>query len=105
MTEAEFQKLVVFVTYMRDNYTRLKGITGTFGRNIEISNLTDEFGAGISVTNDGGSYHYTFSKNGNSNEYPVQSNWTHAAGTTLGDLNADSWVKFYAKCRGIILGL
>ena len=105
MTEAEFQKLVVFVTYMRDNYTRLKGITGTFGRNIEISNLTDEFGAGISVVNDGGSYHYTFSKNGNSNEYPVQSNWTHPAGTTLEDLSPDSWVKFYAKCRGIILGL
>ena len=105
MTEAEFQKLVVFVTYMRDNYTRLKAINGTFNRNIEISNLTDEFGVGISVTNDGGSYHYTFSKNGNSNEYPVQSNWTHAAGTTLGGLDADSWVKFYAKCRGIIIGL
>ena len=105
MTEVEFQRLVVFVTYMRDNFDRLKGITGTFGRNIEISNLTDEFGVGISVTNVGGSYHYTFSKNGNSNEYPVQSNWTHVAGTTLGDLNPDSWVKFYAKCRGIILGL
>ena len=105
MTEVEFQTLVTFVTYMRDNFDRLKGITGTFGRNIEISNLTDEFGVGISVTNVGGSYHYTFSKNGNSNEYPVQSNWTHAAGTTLGDLNPDSWVKFYAKCRGIILGL
>ena len=105
MTEAEFQRLVIFVTYMRDNYTRLKAINGTFNRNIEISNLTDEFGVGISVTNDGGSYHYTFSKNGNSNEYPVQSNWTHAAGTTLGGLDADSWVKFYAKCRGIIIGL
>ena len=105
MTEVEFQTLVTFVTYMRDNFDRLKAINGTFNRNIEISNLTDEFGVGISVTNDGGSYHYTFSKNGNSNEYPVQSNWTHAAGTTLGQLNPDSWVKFYAKCRGIILGL
>ena len=105
MTEVEFQRLVVFVTYMRDNFDRLKGITGTFGRNIEISNLTDEFGAGISVVNDGGSYHYTFSKNGNSNEYPVQSNWTHPAGTTLEDLSPDNWVKFYAKCRGILIGL
>ena len=107
MTESEFQKLVVFVTYMRDNYTRLKAINGTYNRKIEIENLVDEYGAVIAniVDNFDGSTHYTFRNNGNSNEYPVQSNWTHAAGTTLGQLNADSWVKFYAKCRGIILGL
>ena len=107
MTESEFQKLVVFVTYMRDNYTRLKAINGTYNRKIEIENLVDEYGAVIAniVDNFDGSTHYTFRNNGNSNEYPVQSNWTHAAGTTLGQLNTDSWVKFYAKCRGIILGL
>ena len=105
MTEVEFQRLVVFVTYMRDNFNRLKGITGTFNRNNEITNLVGEFGAFISVTNDGGSYHYTFNKNGKSNADPVQSNWTHPAGTTLEDLSPDNWVKFYAKCRGILIGI
>ena len=108
MTEAEFQKLVVFVTYMRDNYTRLKAINGTFNRKVEIENLVDEYGAVISnITNNfNGSTHYTFRNNGNSNEYPVQSNWTTPdASTSLGQLTSDGWVKFYAKCRGIILGL
>ena len=108
MTEAEFQKLVVFVTYMRDNYTRLKAINGTYNRKVEIENLVDEYGAVIAhiIDNFNGSTHYTFRNNGNSNEYPVQSNWTHAnAGTSLGQLTSDGWVKFYAKCRGIILGL
>ena len=107
MTEVEFQTLVTFVTYMRDNFDRLKGITGTYNRKVEIENLVDEYGAVIAhiIDNFDGSTHYTFRNNGNSNEYPVQSNWTHAAGTDLGDLTPDGWVKFYAKCRGIILGL
>ena len=107
MTEVEFQTLVTFVTYMRDNFDRLKGITGTYNRKVEIENLVDEYGAVIAhiIDNYDGSTHYTFRNNGNSNEYPVQSNWTHDAGTDLGDLSPDSWVKFYAKCRGIILGL
>ena len=106
MSEAVYQRLLVFVQYMIDNQSRLKGITDMFDRSAEISNLVGSFGAQVSVTtlNDG-TYHYTFSKNGNSNADPVQTNWTHAAGTTLGDLNADSWVKFYAKCRGILIGL
>ena len=108
MTEVEFQRLVVFVTYMRDNYVRLKQLQATSqNRNNEISNLVNEFGVTISpfVSNSDGTYHYTFNKNGNSNEYPVQSNWTHPAGTTLAQLSPDNWVKFYAKCRGIIIGL
>ena len=93
---------------MRDNYTRLKAINGTYNRKVEIENLVDEYGAVIAhiVDNFNGSTHYTFRNNGNSNEYPVQSNWTHTnAGTSLGQLTSDGWVKFYAKCRGIIIGL
>ena len=107
MTEAEFQKLVVFVTYMRDNYTRLKAITGENARDNAITNMAiATFGAGVVYDYPGdGTTHYTFTKNGNSNMYPLQSNWTHAAGTTLGGLNADSWVKFYAKARGLLIGL
>ena len=106
MSEAVYQRLLVFVQYMIDNQSRLKGITDMFDRSAEISNLVGSFGAQVSVTtlNDG-TYHYTFSKNGNSNADPVQTNWTHAAGTTLEDLNPDSWVKLYAKCRGILIGL
>ena len=108
MTEAEFQKLVVFVTYMRDNYTRLKGITGKLDRHSEILTMaTVEFGATVSplVSNGDGTYHYTFNKNGNSNMYPVQTNWTHPAGTSLESLSPDNFVKLYAKARGILIGL
>ena len=106
MTEAEFQKLVVFVTYMRDNFDRLKGITGETDRNDTITNMAvGTFLAGVSYDYPGGSTHYTFTKNGNSNMYPLQSNWTHPAGTTLAQLTPDSWVKFYAKARGLLIGL
>ena len=107
MTEVEFQRLVVFVTFMRDNFTNLKAITGVQNRSIEIQQMANDFGthATISVQSDG-SHHVTFAKNnGDTHLYPVQSNWTHAAGTGLEDLNPDSWVKFYAKCRGIALGI
>ena len=110
MTEAEFQRLVVFVTYMRDNYTRLKSIidSESLNRHSAISNMVEiEFGATISswIQNPNGTYHYTFEKNGNSNIYPVQSNWTHPEWVKLSDLSPDNWVKFYAKCRGILIGL
>ena len=106
MSEAVYQRLLVFVQYMIDNQSRLKGLTTSFNRSSEISDLAGSFEAQVSVTilNDG-TYHYTFSKNGNSNADPVQTNWTHGAGTTLALLNADGWVKFYAKCRGILIGL
>ena len=108
MTEVEFQKLVVFVTYMRDNFDRLKGITGRDARNSEILTMaTVEFGATVSplVSHGDGTYHYTFNKNGNSNMYPVQTNWTHPAGTALETLSPDDFVKLYAKARGILIGL
>ena len=108
MTEVEFQRLVVFVTYMRDNFDRLKGITGKLDRHSEILTMaTVEFGATVSplVSNGDGTYHYTFNKNGNSNMYPVQTNWTHPAGTALETLSPDNWVKLYAKARGILIGL
>ena len=109
MTEAEFQRLVVFVTYMRDNYTRLKQIdSSSLNRHAAISNMVEtEFGATISswVQNTNGTYHYTFEKNGNSNMYPLQSNWTHPEWVKLSDLSPDNWVKFYAKARGILIGL
>ena len=105
MTEVEFQRLVVFITYMRDNFNRLKGQTSVFDRQAEISDLVGSFGAQVSVTtfNDG-TNHWVFSKNGISSQ-PVQSNWSHPAGTSLEDLSPDNWVKFYAKCRGILIGL
>ena len=109
MTEAEFQRLVIFVTYMRDNYARLKQIdSSSINRHSAISNMVEiEFGATISswIQNPNGTYHYTFEKNGNSNIYPVQSNWTHPEWVKLSDLSPDNWVKFYAKCRGILIGL
>ena len=109
MTEAEFQRLVIFVTYMRDNYARLKSINSeSLNRHSAISNMVEiEFGATISswIQNPNGTYHYTFEKNGNSNIYPVQSNWTHPEWVKLSDLSPDNWVKFYAKCRGILIGL
>ena len=109
MTEAEFQRLVIFVTYMRDNYARLKQIdSSSLNRHAAISDMVEiEFGATISnwVQNPNGTYHYTFEKNGNSNMYPLQSNWTHPEWVKLSDLSADNWVKFYAKARGILIGL
>ena len=48
MSEAVYQKLLVFVQYMIDNQSRLKGITSRLHRHAEISNLTDEFGVTIS---------------------------------------------------------
>ena len=107
MTEVEFQTLVTFVTYMRDNFDRLKAVTGEFTRNLEIIDMADSLGASYSYTTQNGETHWRFTNksNGNFNELRVQSNWTHGAGTDLGDLNPDSFVKFYAKCRGIILGL
>ena len=107
MTEVEFQTLVTFVTYMRDNFDRLKAVTGEFNRNLEVINMADDLGASYSYTTQNGETHWKFTNKstGNFNELRVQSNWTHAAGTDLGDLNPDSFVKFYAKCRGIILGL
>ena len=107
MTEVEFQTLVTFVTYMRDNFDRLKAVTGEFNRNLEVINMADDLGASYSYTTQNGETHWKFTNKstGKFNEDRVQSNWTHAAGTDLGDLNPDSFVKFYAKCRGIILGL
>ena len=105
MSEAVYQRLLVFVQYMIDNQSRLKGITTSFDRSSEISDLVGSFDAQVSVTIlSDGTYHYTFSKNGISSQ-PVQTNWTHGAGTTLALLNADGFVKFYAKCRGILIGL
>ena len=108
MTEVEFQRLVVFVTYMRDNFDRLKGITGKVNRDNEIRNMVvNEFGAVVSsfVSDFDGTYRYQFRRNNVENQYPIQSNWTHPAGTGLGDLTPDQWVKFYAKARGILIGL
>ena len=108
MTEVEFQRLVVFVTYMRDNFDRLKGITGEVNRDNEIRNMVvNEFGAVVSsfVSDFDGTYRYQFRRNNVENQYPIQSNWTHPAGTTLAQLTPDQWVKFYAKARGILIGL
>ena len=106
MTEVEFQRLVVFVTYMRDNYSQLIQITGDQTRTNVISQMAYSLGALYTyIPQSDGSTQWTFTKNGNENEYPVQTNWTESAGTSLGDLTPEGFVKFYAKCRGIIIGL
>ena len=108
MTEVEFQTLVVFVTFMRDNFASLKAITGENDRRDAIALMADSLNASYSVVsylNGESHWKFTNKSTGNTHEYRVQSNWTHAAETSIEDLNPDSWVKFYAKCRGIILGL
>ena len=105
MTEDVYQRLLVFIEYMIDNQARLKLITGYENRKQEIQDLTTEFGASVIVSlSTINENHFTFSKN-NESSLVVQSNWTHVAGTTLEQLSADNWVKFYAKCRGILIGL
>ena len=105
MTEDVYQRLLVFIEYMIDNQARLKLITGYENRKQEIQDLTTEFGASVIVSISSiNENHFTFSKN-NESSLAVQSNWTHVAGTTLEQLSADNWVKFYAKCRGILIGL
>ena len=107
MTEVEFQTLVVFVTYMRDNFDRLKGITGDGSRRSEIIDLAGDLNATYSASTNDNQSHWLFTNKstGKTHDYRVQSNWTREYGTSLGDLTPDQWVKFYAKCRGIILGL
>ena len=105
MTEDVYQRLLVFIEYMIDNQARLKLITGYNDREQEIQDLTTEFGASVIVSlSTINENHFKFSKN-NEESLLVQSNWTHVAGTTLEQLSADNWVKFYAKCRGILIGL
>ena len=107
MSEAVYQRLLVFVQYMIDNQSSLKLITGENDRTTAITNMAiGTFGAGVVYDYPGdGTTHYTFTKNGNSNADPVQTNWTHPAGTTLAGLTPDGFVKLYAKCRGILIGL
>ena len=108
MTEVEFQRLVVFVTYMRDNFARLKDITSETDRFFEIRNMASDLNASSSTLaqpNEETHWQFTNKSSGNTHENRVQSNWTHDAGTSLEDLSPDNWVKFYAKCRGIIIGL
>ena len=105
MTEAVYQRLLVFIQYMIDNQARLKLITDNDDRKQEIRDLAAEFGASVEISiSTINEDHFTFSKN-NESSLAVQSNWTHVAGTTLAQLSADNWVKFYAKCRGILIGL
>ena len=105
MNETVYQRLLVFIQYMIDNQTRLKNITGGGARETEIiTNLAVEFGVTVATTNNGSERHFTFTKNNVSSQL-VQSNWTHVSGTSLQQLSPDNWVKFYAKCRGILIGL
>ena len=112
MTEVEFQRLVVFVTYMRNNFEILRS-TGVsteeeanrFTRKTAITHLAQDFGGTVSFVEsaDGGD-HATFTRNGETSNV-VQSNWTHPAWVNLGHLSPNNWVKYYAKCRGILIGL
>ena len=105
MTEDVYQRLLVFIQYMIDNQARLKLITDNDDRKQEIRDLAAEFGASVEISISSiNEDHFTFSKN-NEISLAVQSNWTHVAGTTLEQLIPNNWVKFYAKCRGILIGL
>ena len=112
MTEVEFLRLVEFVTYMRNNFETLSrtGVSteeeaNRFTRKTAILHLAQGFGGTVSfVESADGADHATFTRNGATSNV-VQSNWTHPAWVNLGHLSPNNWVKYYAKCRGILIGL